>query len=143
MFEIKRTLSNRDVCLMRSATVKNVHIDTLLWCNQSILMAVVALGVKTTVYNGVFSVFSAFSVTNFFCTTDVSASCSGNDASGKEIYHRVNHAQKHGREVFTQKSIAFEPIRKRTGNCYTYYLDYRSGHFQICSHIKEKAKSVL
>lgn len=90
-----------------------------------------------------FSVFSAFSVTNFFCTTDVSASCSGNEASGKEIYHGVNHAQKHGREVFTQKSIAFEPIRKRTGNYCTYYLDYRSGHFQIRSHIKENAKSVL
>lgn len=57
MFEIKRTLSNRDVCLMRSATVKNVHIVTLLWCNQSILMAVVALAVKTTVYNAVFQCF--------------------------------------------------------------------------------------
>ena len=55
MFGIKRTLSNRDVCLMRSLTVKGAH--TLLWCNQSILMAVVAPGVITTVYNGFFQCF--------------------------------------------------------------------------------------
>ena len=62
MFGIKRTLSNRDVCLMRSLTVKGALIVTLLWCNQSILMAVVALGVKTTVYNGVFQCFLVFLV---------------------------------------------------------------------------------
>ena len=58
MFGIKRTLSNRDVCLMRSFIAKGDCIVTLLLCNQSTLMAVVALGVKTTVYNGVF--FSVF-----------------------------------------------------------------------------------
>ena len=63
-------------------------------------------------------------------------------ASRKEIYHGVNHAQRHGREVFTPKLIAFEPIKKRTGNCCAYYLDYMSCHFQTRSHIKEKAKSV-
>ena len=62
MFGIKRTLSNRDVRLMRSLTVKGACIVILLWCNQSILMAVVTLGVKTTVYNGVFQYFLVFSV---------------------------------------------------------------------------------
>lgn len=57
MFGIKRTLSNRDVCLMKSLTVKGAHIVTLLWCNQSILIAVVTLGVKTSIYNGVFQCF--------------------------------------------------------------------------------------
>ena len=57
MFWIKRTLSNRVVCLTRSFTVKGVRTVTLLWCNQSILMAVVALCVKTTVYIGVFQCF--------------------------------------------------------------------------------------
>ena len=58
MFGIMRTLSNRDVCLMKSLTVKGAHIVTLLWCNQSNLIAVVTLGVKTAVYNiGVFQCF--------------------------------------------------------------------------------------
>ena len=48
--------------------------------------------------------------------------------------HGVNHAKKHGREVFTPRLIAFEPIRKRIGNCFAYYLDYMSGHFQTHSH---------
>ena len=49
----------------------------------------------------------------------------------------MNNAQKHGREGFTQKLIAIEPIGKSTGNCCAYYLDYMSGHFPTRSHIKE------
>ena len=83
-----------------------------------------------------------FSATVFFCTSDVSVSCLGNAASRKEIYHGVNHTQKHGREVFTPKLIAFEPIRKRTKNRCAYYPDQSLGHFQTRSHIKENVKSV-
>ena len=94
-----------------------------------------------------FSDFNVSSATDFFFTSGVSVSCSGNPASKKKIYHGVNHTQKlcyYSRELFTPKLIAFEPIRKRTGNCYTYYLDYISSNFQTRSHIKENGSdSVL
>ena len=71
------------------------------------------------------SVFIVFSATNFFCTSGVSVSCSGNTASRKEIYPSVNNIEKHDGEVLTPKSyIAFEPIRKRTENRCAYYRDY-------------------
>ena len=73
MFGIKRTLSNRDVRLMRSLSYEKFGCGhtrcknyCLQWC---------------------FSVFfSVFSVTDFFCTSDVSVSCLGNAASRMEIY---------------------------------------------------------
>ena len=73
---------------------------------QKRIFAVVALGLKTIVCNGAFQCFSVFSATDLFCTSGVSVSCLGNAASRKEIYHAVNHTQKHGREVFTPKLIA-------------------------------------
>ena len=104
----------------------------------------VALGLKTIVCNGAFQCFGVFSATDLFCTSGVSVSCLGNAASRKEIYHAVNHTQKHGREVFTPKLIALKPIRKRTRNRCAYYTpDYISGHFPTRSHVKENAKSVL
>ena len=91
----------------------------------------VALGLKTGVYNGV---FQCFQCDGLFCTSGVSVSCSGNVASGKEIYHSVNHTQKTGREVFTPKLITkkdWKPLRSLPRL-----------HFQTRSHIKENAKSV-
>ena len=63
-----------------------------------------------------FVVSSVFSATDLFCSSSVSVCCSGNAASRKEIYHVVRHTQEHGTEVFTPNLIAFEPIRKRSGN---------------------------
>ena len=46
-------------------------------------------------------VFLVFSVRpTFFCSSGVSVCCSGNASSRKEIYHGVNHTQKHVTEVF-------------------------------------------
>ena len=59
-----------------------------------------------------FSVFVFSMWLPFFALLVLSVSCLGNAASRKENYHSVNHTQKHGREVFTSKIIAFEPIRK-------------------------------
>ena len=89
-----------------------------------------------------FSDFSVSSATDFFFTSGVSVSCSGNAASKKGNLPGVNHTQKLCRELFTPKLIAFEPVRKRTGNRCTYYLDYISSNFQTRSHTEENGKSV-
>ena len=78
--------------------------------------------------------FSVFSATDFFCTSGVSVSCSGNVASRKEIYHSVNHTQKTGREVFTPKLIMKKDWKL--------LRSLPRLHFQTRSHIKENAKSV-
>lgn len=49
---------------------------------------------------------------HFFCKSGVIVCFSGNVASKKEIYHCVNHSQKHSTGAFTPKWIAFEPIKK-------------------------------
>ena len=61
-------------------------------------------------------VSSVFSATDCFCSSGVSVCCSGNAASRKQNYHGATYTQEHGPEVFTPNLIAFEAIRKRTGN---------------------------
>ena len=77
-----------------------------------------------------FSDFNVSSATDFFSLLEKVLVARVTRHLKKEIYHGVNHTQKLCRELFSPKLIAFEPIRKRTGNCYTYYLDYISSNFQ-------------
>ena len=56
----------------------------------------------------VFGVSGVFSVTDLFRNSSVRVCCLGNTAYRKEIYHDVNHTQKHGPRRWKIRSI---PLR--------------------------------